>query len=128
VTSTVTVYRVEHHQTGEGPYNGPYWDRYVDMAMAHRDRKHPAPWMDRDLSGIRSDEVCACDSPKSLRDWFARFWGDLADAGYVVRVYDVPERHVRTGKHGQAVFHRASALQQGTFTAAGFLAWFTLRP
>ncbi len=124
MSNVITLYRVEDPDTGHGPYNARGWDGYGAMRNAHQGRRHPAPWMDHELGSIRMVEVCACDSPATLKAWFAGFWGDLAAAGFEVRAYTLPAECVRIGKYGQAVFDRDDAPPSVRFTPASFLSWF----
>ncbi len=125
MSNTITLYRIEDPDTGTGPYTGRDWRGKARMRYAHQGDRHPAPWMDPDLGLIRWTEVCACDSPATLKAWFHGFWDALAAAGFEVRAYTVPADRVRIGKYGQAVFDRQDAPPSVRFDPTSFLSWFT---
>lgn len=76
-----------------------------DGQVAH----HPSPQVCPELGYISPDEVCGADSLDSLLDWFSGHLQLLADEGFRVWVYDVPDDMVRVGVHGQALFPPAFA-------------------
>jgi hypothetical protein len=94
---------------------GPYVDRYLlpaaaqivsdELLSAHENSRHPGPYQDPALGNPATWEVCGFDSAAALRAWFEPEWCDrLADAGFQIWVYDVPESRARTGKFGQTLF------------------------
>jgi hypothetical protein len=112
----VKVWRVEHeaqnyHEWPAGPYCGPA--RVGGLSWAHNDDEHPAPGWDRDLNGIRFNEVCGLISREALDVWFRDWHGKLSERGFVISVYDVPEDHARVGEFGQVVFNYGAATRIG---------------
>lgn len=101
------VWRVEHRETHQGPYNGPDRSPLWPMFDAHSDLYHPTPDFDPGIGFgamlTHSDWIFGFGSPDSLYDWF-RGWGHLLEnCGYQVTVFDLPEEHVIIGQY-QAIF------------------------
>lgn len=114
------TFRVEHRETGEGPYNGPEWDGQNEMRFVHSGGDHPSPMRDTKLRRRMSwAHRCACDSPASLLAWFDGFWEELDESGE----YDVVIHEVRTktvGDYGQVVYHADTAREVSSYTPAEF--------
>lgn len=92
---------------------GPYtvgdsvdeWPREIqaglkEMNHAHnKDRKHLSvaeEWHFRFPFG--GDFLCGFTSPEKLAEWFAGFFEVLYEAGYIVRVWDVPPHFISEGE------------------------------
>lgn len=115
------VYRVGHSVALDvGFPSGPYTCRGVPsadvarmwgMASAHMGGTHPSPYADSLLGGISAAERCAFDSIDALNRWFDGFGDALADAGFEVWTYEVPDWAVRVGRYGQAVFVANEAVE-----------------
>jgi hypothetical protein len=116
------VYRFEHPDTGQGPYqfDGEGADELDDMRWSHQDFEHMAPWMDDRLGGIDSYEVCGCDSPESLLAWFDGWIDELAEVGFMISVRYTEA--ARLGENGQVVFpdygaHEVESIEPHAFAA-----------
>lgn len=83
----------------------------MDMRYEHSDDRHPSPHWDRTLSGISLDERCGFASRESLDGWFAGFTALLAECGFRVYVYDVPDWACRVGEFGQVLFRDVEAVE-----------------
>lgn len=116
------VYRVGHKSALDfGFPSGPYTcegvpsadvGRMWGMAPAHASGTHPTPRADPLLNGIDSHERCGFDSLEALNRWFEG-WGEaLAESGFQVWMYEVPDWAVRVGKFGQAVFDGREAVER----------------
>lgn len=94
------VYRVEHTKTKRGPFRRPGRKENPGLEWAgvsttdpsgllhNREyRRYPVMYTKR---GWR----VGCPSAQSLRDWFWMYATRLDQAGYIVRVYRVPERWI----------------------------------
>lgn len=93
----MTVYRIEHHETKEGPFANGDLD-YHDKAW-----KMPAPCSDKLIQrgnpDYRIDGAHACRSMDDVTYWFGPNATQLALAGYKLRVYDVPDDAADVYKH-----------------------------
>lgn len=118
------VYRVEHPESGVGPYNGGYWKGLSDMRSDHSDNNHLAPPWDKALRPIMrrygSDAQCGTATSDALRAWFAGHWDNLAAAGFVVRKVRAYAGSTR-GEHGQAVYRASDARVVETFDIDTFV-------
>lgn len=72
----MTVYRIQHKETKEGPYNGnlayskPYLIEMSDRHKASGDR-HPHPRYDAPIGrGSNDEEFCGFNSMEQLQEWF----------------------------------------------------------
>jgi hypothetical protein len=65
----VYIYRIEHKETGKGPFrsSGPKLDNFNKGYP--RGKGHPTPYHDIGRF-IQMDEACACQSLEQLRLWF----------------------------------------------------------
>lgn len=98
------VFRVEHKERGEGPYNGPY----VAGGCGYAVGTHPTPKEDG-IPYIRPNEHCAFGSPAQMRRWFTvANRKALHSVGYQLAVYAVPDLFVRRGRK-QVVFNKEAA-------------------
>ncbi|MEU3261009.1 hypothetical protein ABZ694_25005 [Streptomyces albidoflavus] len=88
----------------------PHHDEMAWMQMEHEDSVFcPGPQEDPFLRHISEDEFCAFVGEEPLYVWFSGYCAKLKAAGYVIRVYDVPDADVRCGRRGQAAFKMGSA-------------------
>lgn len=101
----VEVYRVEHYDSGKGPYSADFnWtDCWHDA-----ENGHPVPRLD----GLESFPQSYCfgfETHEQLREWFS--WSErarLGHNGYVISVYSVSSRMIRKGSK-QIVFNKKKA-------------------
>jgi hypothetical protein len=122
------VFRVEHPETAEGPYNGPWWAGQNEMGGDHAwgpdADTHLSPHHDGMLRrSMHYGRRCACDSPAALLRWFAGFWPDLADSEYVVTIRRA--RRATVGQHGQVVYTHDGSTILDTLAPETFVALFT---
>ncbi|MER5894745.1 hypothetical protein [Streptomyces sp. NPDC001876] len=89
-------------------------ERINDMRYAHCDDRHPSPHWDRTLNLIRDEERCGFNSREALDGWFEGFTKLLAECGFRVYVYDVPDWACRVGEHGQTLFVADEAVEMRT--------------
>lgn len=108
------VYRIEHPDSGVGPYchrEGLYYDddEYMEDEMgefqnqlnfAHSDHSHPAL--------KRHGCVSGCDSLESLHRWFDGFIDDMRYLGFVLKVYSMKRVEKKDGT-GQVIFRLKNA-------------------
>ena len=103
------VYRVEHHETGAGPFQSEFyledtgysvspddWGKYLPYSEHYNNSEgehHFEPNMRR----------WACPDAKHIRAMCAREGALLSDFGWCVTVYNVPEEYVFTGDSGKQV-------------------------
>ena len=113
----VTVYRVEHAETHEGPYSTTKSRRGHREAMKRvggiwGTPKHPGPEDDGCGFVARGVQFCGFTSQRATRAWWHRgALRLLCEAGFVVAAYRVPADAVRRGGH-QCLFHRDRALSR----------------
>ncbi len=92
------VYRWEWSDN-EGPYR-PEQPYSCDIGFAHDNDYHPS--IRADCPDIDYEEmekyVCVCNSLASLRAWFYGFNGILAEHGYKIAEYDVPDDEIIEGE------------------------------
>ena len=91
------VYRIEHPETGCGPYNSVSIEdmnaddlSFIDrMSDQHSDDYHNHPVMGYDFktAQLRGDVLCACPSLDSLKKWFNRWMTKLRWVGF--KVYEI---------------------------------------
>lgn len=90
--STELVYRVQHHETGEGPY-GDFHEAVDGILYAHNDDKHPGPR--NPISGLKNTwsvgQLFGFRSREQLDEWFKGWKYRLHSAGYVIKVFKVQE-------------------------------------
>lgn len=129
------IYRVEDPDTGRGPYtpaNMADSDKVIlrDMLLdAHSDYKgkHPAMFDDCGFhehfrfSAEAEQYIAGCKTVEDLVSWFVGFWDMLTRAGYVLRVYDIPDLLVRVGTY-QVCFPIAAAKKIDEMRISDFLA------
>lgn len=112
------IFRVEHRETGAGPYTGSRWPGQRDMSSEHTwDGQHPDPARCFRLFGIKYDQQCGCKSPASLLAWFDGWWDQLDDHGFVVRVI---RGRRRVGHRGQVLYRPARSRVVGTLDIETF--------
>lgn len=112
------VYRVEHSDTGRGPYASYHGGRHhIDYDA----RRQPGPWWDglRDFKGTGTDydseHLFAFASWEHLTRWFHRHEREgLAHCGYVVRVLLV--RTIVGESSRQLIFDARSAYAAATLS------------
>lgn len=105
------VYRVEL-DNGRGPYISEWADGETvetlreELCKAHgTDEEHPGPRRD----GLTPyGRIFGFSNRKQLREWFAGWSDDLAEAGFRVNVYRIHKDAVQHGNR-QCVFYGASA-------------------
>jgi len=101
------VYRIEHPDSGKGPYTHQY-----DCAPYNRVRNaldytqisnnHPGMWKDlKPVNGFcREEHYCAFESFTMLCAWFTRdALQVIHDAGFICNIYSVDEHSVSRGKY-----------------------------
>ena len=122
----VTVYRIEHPETGYGPHASAicyktwkcaadhagyeYWDpstgeitRYLDFTHPI---SHPSPHED-DLPTPQPGEIFGCATPKALRHWWRGLLLALDHDGYEYLTVELePGYKPRTGHSGQCMWWR----------------------
>lgn len=98
----LTIYRVEHIETKEGPYRiNDDWSWMVENHS--EDSGRPSPWTD-ELNGITAEEYCGFLYLNDLHTWFTgQELKNLANRGFGVREYEVPACDIRLGSK-QVVF------------------------
>lgn len=89
-------------------------ERIDPMRWEHTDERHPCPSFDKTLRTIRPEERCGFDSREALDDWFDGWTTTLAECGFRVYTYDIPDWAVRVGALGQALFLADEAVEVGT--------------
>lgn len=100
------IYRVEHHETGEGPYVARFDDNEwpgFETAMGLNGKPHDHLWR-HPIEGTRfdfdPDTRWAFRSLDKLHEWFGYFgqhgYDVLHEAGFVIAEYEVPRGAVRT--------------------------------
>lgn len=105
VSRKIKVYRVEHKETGEGPYRA--WDNTqpeLAMCYAHAELGHPPPTHDG-IETMERTDYCGFASREALDKWFHGWKTKLHKWGYHITVYDVPLELVKFGRT-QVVFER----------------------
>ncbi len=104
------IYRLEHPDTGMGPYSQQ--DGTPDMRalgslliQAHsRSGLHPSPWDDglEDFfyknQKSKSNAYFGCSSVSDLYKWFEEFWPWLMELGYQVEIYRAKDFQVSDSK------------------------------
>lgn len=104
------VYRIEHKQTGIGPYHNET-SSLSEMRWAHSDEEHPGWWIDSIL--VDANYYAGFSSPKKLISWFWGFFLDLKREGFHVAIYEVSPENVRIG-----VSKKQLAFKNGIFVNA----------
>jgi hypothetical protein len=90
------IYRVEHHEDGQGPYCKHGYDFWHRQDARHR---HPVPFDDFDLDPPSYALKFGFSSPKQLTAWFTPAELRLLRRhGFIVCVYDVPDADVIVGR------------------------------
>ena len=102
----VDVYRVEHHDSGGGPY------RAVDFSWEDSwhcaENGHPLPKFDG-LESFPPSYFFGFETYEQLREWFSYSErARLGRHGYVISVYSVSSRMIRKGSK-QIVFNKGKA-------------------
>jgi len=102
------IFRVEHAETGRGPYAGsPGVSETAPSTHNARDWEHPPVWEDSLLGNIVSEDKAiklfsegarsAFEDMKQLNTWFDEWLPKLKELGFVVRSFDVPSKDVFKG-------------------------------
>ena len=109
------VWRMEHKETGIGPYQGSADHCIGRMWSDHTDREnHPTP---SDEIGMRAwqgsgawagEFYYGCATRAQLFEWFKGYLLGLWAAGYRPRAYTVPDDRVFTGRR-QVTYLRSAA-------------------
>ena len=103
------VYRVEHQQTGNGPYfryDPRYKDFRDEINGIHDDELiYPAFQLDGITSHLlfTPDFHSGFESLKDLNWWFKGFGQKLSENNFVIAIYEVEESRVRRGDSGKQV-------------------------
>lgn len=105
------VYRMEHRETMEGPFQGPgcIWSAPDYSAWTH-------PGINHDLdNGIDDAEVCGVGRIDLIDHWFRFEREHLKRNGYRIHAFLVDSEHVRDAGSGyQLVFTRCRAKDLGS--------------
>lgn len=97
------VYRVEHPETGKGPYQAAH----IWQTRSHDTSMHPTPWDDGIDNTWDSTYIFGFISPIHLKKWFNRQERrSLKRRGYKFIRVDVPECDILFG-YKQVVFPRS---------------------
>lgn len=106
------VYRIEHKQSGAGPYVSNYYGEAIayhfEDELSDVFEKHPTPWME----GLEFDSSmhCGFTSKKQMQDWFAPHHVKYFEENeYYVYKFFVRKKYVNEGCK-QCVFRRDCAL------------------
>lgn len=113
------VYRVEHNDTGVGPY----WFGYMGLCDRHnRCKFHPTSrnltiripqykhHMDYYAFTGSNDSIrCGFDSMSKLGNWFRGFRGELRSRGFIITVYTLDPIYTATDGR-QVIFDMSKAL------------------
>jgi hypothetical protein len=119
------IYRVEHPNTGQGPYTSGFdisswWVLGNKLCNEHSDSEHPSIEEDKcDPHSLQISInqqykwVCGFRTLKALNTWFStpNDWRDkLGDFGFKISVYEVEQRFTFTGISGlQLIFNKKKA-------------------
>jgi hypothetical protein len=114
--TTMYVYRIEHPNTGDGPYGESLDDiklqdrRLLDMGCQHCDRNHPGMWEEFSKTGIDSPRnyYCGFDTIENLKDWFDTWLEILHNNGFELRIYSISKMDCMIGKY-QSIFIKSVA-------------------
>ena len=90
----VYVYRLEHKDTGIGPFQGLYCltlDDTTRQAWLAHTKQH-----NRELDA-RQDELYGVLSEQSIVEYFGSFLPGLLNSGYEIGVYYIPNGNIRYG-------------------------------
>lgn len=111
MTDNITIWRIEHGDTGEGPYNGPNNMLLIYGLMVHSDCDHPNTSDDftfEERSNIgKHNLVHGFHNAKLLHEWFSK--GELKTLrqnGYISRQYIVPKSDVFVSRSGKQCLFR----------------------
>ncbi len=100
----MTVYRVEHWESGRGPYSQCLGWVLNDICASHAGPAHPSTSED----GLSTCKPCGFLSLETLRRWFKGWMRKLRAAGFVIIKLEVPPDAVFVGKSGKQVVFEAS--------------------
>ena len=89
------VYRVET-DAGVGPYADWTWCSVVGLPLCDTE-KQPGPGEDGMVGWTDGRHYFGFRDEHQLKDWFGEWLEALADAEFLVSVYDVPDEHVVHG-------------------------------
>lgn len=86
------VYRVEHIETGKGPYQELPYETFRRV-FGKRVDEFPTPWFDIETGKFNPDEhFCGTKSKKQLNLWITpKISKCLYEMGFHVRCYEVPK-------------------------------------
>lgn len=114
---TKRVYRVEHKDTGDGPYNSGDSSHYTINGL------HPTHSNSDDHPGVQVDvwefvsgvHYCGFSTLDQAHEWFKGFKQKLRRHGYVINVYEAPATGLYLGISGkQLVFLRDDSVKVDT--------------
>lgn len=115
------VYRVEHSD-GHGPYNfstaegeirtGDMAELNARLCVAHNDSAHPSPREDNvpNCMGWTIPGVCGFESLSALAAWFEGWGQELADHGFMIKVFEIDAQWVSAGNRQLVFMPHASRL------------------
>lgn len=97
------IYRVEHKENRTGPfyYNTVMFNGHSlgEIFLEMHTVTHRVPFADGIGSAFRHGfEVCGCVSLSQLAYWFKPYISVLAEAGFVIRVFEDDEEEVKIGR------------------------------
>jgi len=102
------VFRIEHNESGDGPYFHGFKDKYGRDLMGDfmfNLKLHPRP-IDEGIDFKKGIHYSGFKDIKSLRKWFSPILKQIMDDGnYSIVVYKVPLENVLIGKK-QIAFER----------------------
>ena len=109
---TARVYRLEHIETGKGPFTSCNVPNAVmnDMCRVMQCQNDAKA----ELS-IQYHEICGTDKARDLAAWFGFTFKRLLELGYQILRYEVPAELVRIGQM-QVVFDKTVATGKSVLT------------
>lgn len=113
------VFRVEHKQTGIGPYHNET-SSLSEMRQAHSDEEHPS-WRS-DLRLVDANYYAGFSNPNELIYWFWGFFSDLTNQGFHVAIYEVNPENVEIG-----LSEKQLAFKDGVFVNAYSIPIFLMK-
>jgi hypothetical protein len=108
------VLRLEHPMDNIGPFQsrnleGERRDHYLGLHLETADPKRDMPTVYAEGLHWEDDWQCACQSPMLFGMWWAHNELRVLDRlGYVIRQFEVPPRHMQSGKT-QCTFARGQS-------------------
>lgn len=116
-----SVYRVQHQDTGNGPYNNGAHSLH-EMLYAHcDDESRPGPQNDGLPWDFPYSWLFGFDSKDDLAAWFDGWLEELDAHGYVVSLFSVPPADILRGGHQVIFSHQAQEIARTRPTALDLL-------